>query len=164
MNNSHLRFKLKNECFATPVEQVLKILEFKEVTPVPKAPQFLKGVINWQGSLLPVIDLNLKLGFTETVLRKETCILVLEFQLGSEKSILGCIVDEVKSVMNIFPEKIIASPSIGEKYQSELILGMYPDDELFIILLDFKKIFESDESLKLSKNELNETILNKPEQ
>ena len=164
MDNSHLQFRLKDECFATPVGQVLKILEYIEVTPVPKAPQFLKGVINWQGSLLPVIDLNLKLGFKETELQKETCILVLEFQLGSEKSILGCIVDEVKSVMNIIPEKIVAPPSIGEKYQSELILGMYPDEDQFIIMLDFKKIFESDESLILSKNELSDAILKKSEQ
>jgi purine-binding chemotaxis protein CheW len=158
MNNSHLRFKLKTECFAVPVGQVLKILEYKEVTSVPKAPPFLKGVINWQGSLLPVIDLNLKLGYKETELKKETCILVLDLNLDSDHSILGCIVDEVKAVITINPEEIIASPSIGDKYRSDLVLGMYPDQDLFVILLDFVKIFENDETLILSNNELNDNI------
>ena len=163
MSNSHLRFGLKNECFAAPVDKVLKILEYKEGTPVPKAPPFLKGVINWQGSLLPIIDLNLKLGFKETEILKETCILVLEFNLGGEKSVLGCVVDAVKAVINIDPDEIIASPSIGEKYRSDLILGMYPDRDMFIILLDFNKIFESDESLKISNNELNKNIIENPQ-
>ena len=157
MSNSHLRFRLKNECFAVPVDQVLKILEFGSITSVPKAPPFLKGVLNWQGSLLPVIDLNLKLGFQETEIKKESCILVLEIKIGTEKATIGCIVDEVKSVIPIEKEQIVSSPSIGEKYSSELVLGMYLLDDLFIILLDFIKIFETDETVLISNSTINET-------
>ncbi|MCK5820582.1 MAG: purine-binding chemotaxis protein CheW [Bacteroidales bacterium] len=156
MSNSHLRFSLKNESFAVPVDHVLKILEFDSITPVPKAPPFFKGVLNWQGSLLPVIDLNLKLDFKETVITKESCILVLEIKIGSEKTNIGCIVDEVRSVIPIEADQIVSSPSIGEKYSSDLILGMYPIDDQFIVLLDFTAIFETDESVLISRSTFNE--------
>jgi len=156
MSNSHLRFRLKNECFAVPVDQVLKILEFGSITTVPKAPPFFKGVLNWQGSLLPVIDLNLKLDFKETEITKESCILVLEIRIGSEMTNIGCIVDEVKAVIPIEADQIVSSPSIGEKYSSDLILGMYPLDDQFIILLDFTTIFASDESILLSRSTFKE--------
>lgn len=154
MSDSHLRFQLKGECFAVPVSKVLKILEYGNITKVPKAPPFLIGVMNWQGSLLPVVDLNMKLGFPKTQIRKESCILVLELATDSDKYTIGCLVDEVKAVLSIDQEQIIASPSIGEKYKSDLVLGMVPSNELFIILLDFNKIFETDEVLLLSNNQL----------
>ena len=163
MNNSHLKFILKKESFAISVSQVLKFLEFKEVTPVPQAPPFLMGVINWQGSLLPVVDLNHKLGFLPTDETSETCILVIELQMESEKMILGCVVDQVKAVFNINPDDIISSPSIGEKYQSEIIRGMYPVKDQFIILLDYAKIFENDDTLHISQNELNGTVATNPD-
>lgn len=152
MDHTHLRFKLHKECFAIPVSQVLKILEYKSITSIPKAPPSLKGVLNWQGTMLPVVDLNMKLGFPETTIEKETCILVLEMKIGAEKTILGCIVDQVKEVFSIDTDRVIPSPSIGEKYQSDLIVGMYPAENEFIILLDFIKIFETDNSLQLSKS------------
>lgn len=159
MDNSHLKFQLKDEKFAISVAMVLKILEFQDLTPVPKAPPFLIGVLNWQGSLLPVIDLNLKLGFTKTEIKQETCILVLELELDGEKTVIGCLVDRVLSVCSIDPDKVVTSPSIGSKYQSDIILGIYPEEDSFILLLDYSQIFDNDDLIPLSQNELNKNVL-----
>ena len=152
MSQSFLRFKLHDEYFAVPVSQVLKILEMGPLTMVPKSPPYLKGVLNWRGSILPVVGFNLKLGFPEPERTRDTCILVLELDIDNETTTIGCIVDQVEAVMEINPEEILPSPSVGEKFETDLIKGMYPHEGGFIIILDYVKIFGSDKALRLSKN------------
>ncbi|MCD6346608.1 MAG: purine-binding chemotaxis protein CheW [Bacteroidales bacterium] len=156
MSQSFLRYKLHKELFAVPVTQVLKILEMGPLTSVPKSPPYLKGVLNWRGSILPVVDFNLKIGFPEQEPTRDSCILVLDLHIDNETLTVGCIVDQVDAVMEISTDKILSSPSVGEKFKSDLIKGMYPHDEEFIIILDYNKIFGSDEVLNLSKNSFKE--------
>jgi len=150
-SDSYLTFKLGEEKFGVHVGQVLNILEMTRVTEVPKAPDFMKGVINLRGMVLPVIDSRIKFGLPETQYTKNTCIVVMDLQLEDETVYIGAIVDEVLSVIEIEPEQIGPAPSIGQQYHSELIEGMARVEEEFIMLLDMQKVLSEDEIAGLAE-------------
>jgi len=154
--NSYLSFKLGNETFAANVSKVLNILEMTKITAVPKAPEYMKGVINLRGTVLPVIDTRIKFGLTPTEFTASTCILVLEVVIEEEHLHVGGLVDSVQEVLEINNEQILPPPNLGNTYKSEFINGVYKlTDEDFIMLLDMDKIFSSDEAIALSKQAAN---------
>ncbi|MFP4023222.1 MAG: chemotaxis protein CheW [Thiohalospira sp.] len=153
--NSYLSFKLGDEEFAAHVGKVLNILEMTKITEVPKAPEYMKGVINLRGTVLPVVDTRIKFGMTPTEYTSNTCIVVMEVELDNDMVQVGALVDSVQAVLEIDDSQIQPPPSIGSKYKSEFIYGMVKVDEKFIMLLDMEKVFSSDEivSLKEKTNE-----------
>ncbi len=153
--NSYLSFNLGEEEFAAHVSKVLNILEMVKITEVPKAPDYMKGVINLRGTVLPVVDTRIKFGMTATEYTTNTCIVVMEVELGGEIVQVGALVDSVQAVLEIEESQIQPPPSIGSKYKSEFIYGMAKLDEKFIMLLDMEKVFSTDEiiSLKEKTNE-----------
>lgn len=153
--NSYLSFHLGEEEFAAHVGKVLNILEMTKITEVPKAPDYMKGVINLRGTVLPVIDTRIKFGMTPTEYTNNTCIVVMEVEMEGDLVQVGALVDSVQAVLEIDEAQIQPPPSIGSKYKSEFIYGMAKVDENFIMLLDMEKVFSSDEiiSLKEKTNE-----------
>jgi len=147
--NSFLSFNLGDELFAANVAKVTSILEMQKITKVPKAPDYLKGVINLRGNVLPVIDTRLKFGMEETKVTKNTCILVLEIKIDEEKIAVGALVDFVKEVLEIDEEHTLPPPNIGSKFKSDFIYGVYKNNEDFIMLVDLDKIFSIDELTEL---------------
>lgn len=145
LTRSYLSFQLEDEKFAIAVGKVIEILEVPKITKVPRAPDYMKGVINLRGSVLPVIDTHLKFGLPPTKLTVDTCIAVLDIEIEGEKIMLGALVDAVEEVLEIGPEQISPSPSIGNKYKSEFINGMAKVDEEFIMILNIDKVFSSEE-------------------
>jgi purine-binding chemotaxis protein CheW len=143
--NSYLSFRIGSEIFAADVKNVLNILEMTKITSVPKAPAYMKGVINLRGTVLPVIDSRLKFNLEESDFTSNTCIIVLELHTGGEPIIIGTIVDAVKEVLEIEDSNILAPPSIGTSYRTNFLKGMYKSDEGFIMLLDAEKVFASEE-------------------
>lgn len=142
---SYLTFKLGEEQFGIHVSQVLNILKMVKVTEVPKSPEYMKGVINLRGSVLPVIDIRIKFGMPEKEYTNNTCIIVMDLDMEGETTYLGTIVDEVLSVHEIEEKQIEPPPSIGNKYKSEFIYGMAKVEENFIMLLDMQKVLSVDE-------------------
>jgi purine-binding chemotaxis protein CheW len=147
--NSFLSFRIGNETFAANVKNVLNILEMTKITSVPKAPAYMKGVINLRGSVLPVIDSRLKFNLEESDFTSNTCIIVLELHTGSDPIIIGTIVDAVKEVLEIEDNNILPPPSIGTSYRTDFLKGMYKSDEGFIMILDAEKVFASDEIIDI---------------
>ncbi len=143
--NSYLSFKLGEETFAANVSKVLNILEMTEITKVPRAPEYMKGVINLRGSVLPVVDTRIKFGMPATEYTSNTCILVMEVEVDGEQVQVGGLVDAVQAVLEIEKEDILPPPSIGSKYRSEFISGMAKIDDRFIMLLNMDRVFSSDE-------------------
>lgn len=143
--DSFLSFKLGNELFSANVAKVLNILEMVKITKVPKSPEYMKGVINLRGNVLPVIDLKLKFGMEETEKTSNTCILVLDIEMDEETIHVGALVDSVQEVLELTEDKIMPPPNLGNKYQSEFIYGVAKQDDEFIMLLDMDKVFSSDE-------------------
>jgi purine-binding chemotaxis protein CheW len=149
-SNSYLTFKLGEEEFGAHVGQVLNILEMTDITQVPKTPEYMKGVINLRGSVLPVIDTRLKFGLPETEYTSNTCIVVMDLNLNGDTVNIGAIVDEVLSVIEIEEDQIEPPPSIGNQYKSEFIYGMAKVDEKFIMLLDMQKVLSNEEMADIS--------------
>ena len=111
--NSYLSFNLGEEIFGASVTKILNILEITKITKVPKAPPYMKGVINLRGSVLPLIDTRIKFDMGETVYTPNTCILVLDIEIGGEIVHVGALVDSVHEVIEIEDNQILPPPSIG---------------------------------------------------
>ena len=141
----YLTFKLEEEVFALDVAKVREILEYTAVTKVPRTPDFMRGVINLRGSVVPVIDLRLKFGMSATERTINTCIIVVEVRMEDETIILGTLADSVQEVVEMGPEQIEAAPHIGTRLNTEFIRGMGKLDNRFIMILDIDKVFTSDE-------------------
>jgi purine-binding chemotaxis protein CheW len=142
---TYLSFKLSEEVFAINVSKVTNILEMSQITKIPKAPEYMKGVINLRGSVLPVIDLRLKFGLPEKEATVDTSIIVLSINLNGEMVMVGIQVDAVKEVLELNTADIAPSPTIGSKYNSGFIEGMWRTDEKFIMILDIDKVFSVDD-------------------
>ena len=143
---SFLTFRLGDELFAVNVGQVLEILEISKITKVPRSPDFMRGVINLRGSVLPVIDTRLKFGIPQAEDTVNTCIIVMSVNLDGQQLTIGAVVDGVQEVMEIDEREIMPPPSIGSKYKSEFIEGMVKRDECFIMILNVDLVFSSQEA------------------
>ena len=156
--NSYLSFCLGEEIFAANVSKVLNILEMTKVTKVPKSPEYMKGVINLRGQVLPLIDTRLKFGMTETEYTTNTCILVLDINIEHESVQLGAIVDAVREVVEINDINIQPPPSIGSKYKSEFIEGVAQINEDFVMLLNMDLVFSVEEIISLKNSTENSKV------
>jgi purine-binding chemotaxis protein CheW len=149
-SNSYLTFKVGEEEFGAHVSQVLNILEMTRITEVPKTPDYMKGVINLRGTVLPIIDTRLKFGLPEAKYTSNTCIVVMDLDFNGDTVHIGAIVDEVLSVVEIEEGQIEPPPGIGNKYKSDFIFGMAKVREEFVMLLDMQKVLSSGEIADLA--------------
>jgi len=140
----YLTFKLSDEVFAVDVAKVREILEFITITKVPQTPDFMRGVINLRGSVVPVVDMRLKFGMPGTERTVNTCIVVVEVCCQGETLVLGALADSVQEVFELEPEQIEPAPRIGTRINTDFILGMGKSDEGFIMILDIDKCFSED--------------------
>lgn len=142
---SYLSFKIGEEAFAVHVNDVLNILEMTKITSIPKAPKYLKGVINLRGMVLPVVDARLKFNMDEKEYTTNTCIIVMDLEINDELVHVGFIVDQVLEVLELDEKEIEPSPSLGTSYKAEFITGMARANDEFVMLLNMEKIFSLDE-------------------
>lgn len=144
-SHSYLTFRLGDETFAASVNHVLEILELSKITKVPRAPHFMRGVINLRGNVLPVIDTRIKFGLDKADDTVNTCILVMNLESEKQKIMLGALVDAVQEVREIEQSSIQPAPSIGSKYRSEFIEGMVKVNDQFVMILNLALVFTTDE-------------------
>ena len=141
----YLTFKLGDETFALDISKVREVLDFTTVTKVPRTPEFMRGVINLRGSVVPVVDLRLKFGMSKTENGVNTCVIITEVTVDGDTVILGALADSVQEVLDLDAEHIAPAPRIGTKLRTEFIKGMGKRDDRFIIILDIDKVFSADE-------------------
>lgn len=139
----YLTFKLSDEVFALDVAKVREILEITNITKVPQTPDFMRGVINLRGSVVPVIDMRLKFGMSATEQTVNTCIIVVEINMDGDTVVLGALADSVQEVVEMGPESIEAAPHIGTKLNTDFIKGMGKVDARFVMILDIDRVFSS---------------------
>jgi purine-binding chemotaxis protein CheW len=154
MLHQYLTFKLGEEIFAIDVSQVREILDVTNITKVPRAPEFMRGVINVRGSVVPVVDVRLKFGIAATERTLDTRIVVMEIALDGEVCVIGALADAVHNVMDLDANQIEAPPKIGAKWNSTFIKGIGKHNDQFIIILDVDRIFSSDELVIVQGNEV----------
>jgi purine-binding chemotaxis protein CheW len=141
----YLTFKLEDEVFATDIAQVREVLEFTQVTKIPRTPEYMRGVINLRGHVVPVLDLKLRFGMNITESTVNTCVIIVEIRIGDELTIIGALADSVQEVIDMDPSTIQPAPKIGTKLNTDFIKGMGKQDERFVIILDIERIFSTDE-------------------
>jgi purine-binding chemotaxis protein CheW len=141
----HLTFKLDEEVFAIDISKIREVLEFTSVTKVPQTPEFMCGVINLRGGVVPVVDLRRKFGMTQAEKTVNTCIVIVEVTLDEESTVLGALVDSVQEVFELEADQIEPAPKIGTRLKTEFIKGMGKRDDEFIIILDIDKVFSTEE-------------------
>ena len=141
----HLTFKLDEEVFAIDISKVREVLEYTDVTKVPQTPEFMKGVINLRGHVVPVVDLRLKFGMPEAEKTVNTCIIIVEVNVEEETAVLGALADSVQEVHDFEHDQIEPPPKIGTRLKTDFIKGMGKRDDQFIMILDIDKVFSTDE-------------------
>ncbi len=141
----HLTFKLDEEIFAIDISKVREVLEYTAVTKVPQTPEFMKGVINLRGHVVPVVDLRLKFGMPEAEKTVNTCIIIVEVTVDTDTAILGALADSVQEVFEMEADQIEPAPKIGTRLNTEFTKGTGKQDDQFIMILDIDKVFSTDE-------------------
>jgi len=155
-NNHYLTFLIGEEHYAIPVTDIREVLLVPKVTPIPRMPDFMRGVINIRGSGVPILDLRRKFGMGQTEEGKDTSIIIIEIPTGKEEKAdelirIGIYADCVNKVVILNPENIEPPPNIGRKAQGSFIKGMGHLDDSFLVILDIKEIF-SGEDIELMEN------------
>ncbi|MEW5903329.1 MAG: chemotaxis protein CheW [Pseudomonadota bacterium] len=141
----YLTFTLGNEMFAVGTLSVKEIIEYGQLTEVPMMPDFIRGVINLRGAVVPVIDLSARFGRSLTQVSRRTCIVIIEVPSGEEQQDIGVVVDAVSEVLEIPASEIEPPPAFGAKIRTDFIHGMGKVDGRFVILLDVGKVLSVDE-------------------
>jgi purine-binding chemotaxis protein CheW len=141
----YLTFKLDHEIFALDVATVREVLDFTTVTKIPRTPEFMRGVINLRGSVVPVVDLRLAFGMSATEKTVNTCIVVVEVCLEGETTVMGALADSVEEVIDLEPDQIQPPPRIGTSIRTDFIRGMGKRDVQFLMILDIDRVFSADQ-------------------
>jgi purine-binding chemotaxis protein CheW len=147
----YLTFSLCEEEYGIGILKIKEIIGMMDITFVPKTPDFVRGVINLRGKVIPVIDLRLKFGMENGNYTERTCIIVVETEGQIGTLLMGIIVDAVSEVMNIKSEDIEQTPNFGTRVNTEYILGMAKTENGVRILLDIDKVLNNAEMTVLER-------------
>jgi purine-binding chemotaxis protein CheW len=148
----YLTFMIGGEEYAVSLLKVKEIIEYDTVTQVPKTPEWIRGVINLRGSVVPVIDLAVKFRQAPSVAAKLTCIVITEVQCGDEAAVMGIMADSVRQVIDLRPQDIEEPPTFGTRIRVDYMLGMARSGKKFCLLLDTEKVLSTDELLELPES------------
>jgi len=149
----YLTFTINNETYALNVINVKEVQEFTTVSKVPRMPDFMRGIINLRGSVVPVVDLKMKFGLGSTEKDIDTSIIVTEVNLEEEMVTMGLLTDSVKEVIEMKEEEIEPTPYIGTKIDTAFIKGMGRKDDEFLIVLDIEKVLTVNEISMVASQE-----------
>jgi purine-binding chemotaxis protein CheW len=136
---------LGKEVFAINILSIKEIIEYGQMTEVPKMPDFIRGVINLRGSVVPVIDLSARFGKAASNITRKTCVVIVEVSLEDEMHTVGVMVDAVNAVLEIEASQIEPPPTFGAQIRNDFIAGMGKVDERFVIILDVNHVLSMDE-------------------
>ena len=145
----YLTFMLADEEYGIGILKIKEIIGMMPITTMPQTPEFVKGVINLRGKVIPVIDLRLKFGMEPMDYTDRTCIVVVETQGEAGTVLIGSVVDTVSEVLNIKGEDVEDTPTFGIKLDTEYILGMAKMEVGVKILLDIDKVLNAEEIASL---------------
>ena len=147
----YLTFTLNEEEYGIGILKVKEIIGMMAITSVPRTPEFVKGVINLRGKVIPVMDLRLKFSMGEIPYTDRTCIIVVEIDSQDSTVLIGIVVDAVSEVLNIAEDEIEEAPTFGSKLDTDYILGMAKMEGGVKILLDIDRVLSAKELEALDK-------------
>ena len=141
----YLTFSLAGEEYGIGILKVKEIIGMMPVTHVPRTPEFVKGVVNLRGKVIPVVDLRLRFALEAAAYTERTCIIVVEVAGASGSVMMGIVVDAVSEVLNIRGADIENTPAFGVRLNTDFILGMAKAAGGIKILLDIDKVLSSED-------------------
>ena len=150
IQQQYLTFFLADEEYAINIQRVKEIIEYTTVTKVPKVPEWIRGVINLRGNVVPVVDLTVRFGLKERPVSKTTCIVIVEIEQDSERSVMGVIADAVNQVIDLAPKDIEEPPAFGTRVRLEYLFGMGKLGKKFALILNIDSVLSNTELLTVS--------------
>jgi purine-binding chemotaxis protein CheW len=141
----YLTFTLAGESFAMGILAIKEIIEYTDLTAVPMMPDYVRGVINLRGSVVPVIDLSVRFGKGASPITKRSCIVILEIDATCAGNDVGVVVDAVNAVLEIPASEIEPPPAFGARIRTDFIAGMGKVNGRFVILLDVNHVLAAEE-------------------
>ncbi|MEX3072363.1 chemotaxis protein CheW [Vibrio alginolyticus] len=148
----YLTFELREENYGISIASVKEIIPYNNVITVPLMPDFVIGVLNLRGDVVPIIDLSLRFGKAVTEIKPRSCIVILEIDFNQEILLLGFVVDVVKDVVDVYDEHIDPPPAFGARIDSDFIYGITNVAGELFILLRGDQALSIDEMIGLIKN------------
>lgn len=148
IENQYLAFVLRDESYALSISRVREVLSVPKITRIPRMPDFVRGVINLRGSVVPVVDLRLRFALGETAHTDETAVIVTELPDGAEEGSplrIGILADSVKKVFTIAKESVEPAPKIGTAVNTAFIDGIARMDDDFIVLLNSREMLSRED-------------------
>lgn len=142
--NSYLTYKIGDNYFASNVSNIQAITEYTQPTRLPGMPDYVLGVVNQRGIVLPVIDTRIRFAIENKEITSASCILVSEVNSAKEQLFFGALVDAVSEVIEIPPGEIKSPPAIGKTKQNNIITGIYNLNNDIIMIVDIEKLTDSD--------------------
>lgn len=149
-HQQYLTFMLSGETYAMGILAIKEIIEYGNLTEVPRMPAFIRGVINLRGAVVPVIDLGARFGKQAANITRRTCIVIIEVASGEETQVVGVVVDAVNEVLEISANEIEPSPSFGANIRADFIEGMGKINGKFVIILNIHQVLSVDEMATLA--------------
>lgn len=140
-----LTFQLEDDLFALDVARVREVLDYQDVSRVPGMPDFMRGVINVRGQVVPVMDLRLKFGMTSTEVGADTRVVVMEVDSEGTKTVVGALADAVHDVAEFDVGMIEPPPGAGIGWRNRFIAGIGKRDDHFYVILDADRVYSTEE-------------------
>jgi purine-binding chemotaxis protein CheW len=154
--NQYLTFSLDGEDFAIEIAKVREVLDYTNVTKVPRAPVFLRGVINLRGSVVPVIDLRVSLKMRVVEKTVDSCVVIVDVEVDGETIQMGALADAVQEVVDIEASQISPAPTLGTNVDTEFIQGMGKREDGFLMILDIDKVLAIEDIAVAATNAVSE--------
>ncbi|MCX6899570.1 MAG: chemotaxis protein CheW [Verrucomicrobia bacterium] len=139
----HLVFRLAGEEYGFPILKIQEIVQWLELTRVPRVPDFILGVMNLRGKVVPVIDLHVRFGLPPAPVTPRTCVIVLQVQRETGLLVSGVVADDVMEVVDVPVEQIESPPEFGARVSTEFIAGIVQIENRVILLLNAEKVLDS---------------------
>jgi len=144
-----LSFTLDNDYFAIGIDSIQEVIEYKNVTRVPRSPEFMQGVINLRGQVISVVDLRVLFSMTIREVTLDTCIIIIDVNVEGERCPIGIVADSVREVVEFDVSDIQPAPKIGLSVDNRFIYGMVEQQDALLILLSIQQVFDADDIQKL---------------
>ena len=158
MINTFLSFIVCDELYAVNVTKVLEVLEKQNITRVPNAPEYIKGIINFRGDVVPVFESRKKFNLPARTNEDSFVIIVLDLSHETDVFRIGAIVDKVKDVISIDDQEIKPVPPMSKEFNTEFLEGIFKQGDNFIMMLDVEKVFTGDELSEIRSTQAVENV------
>jgi purine-binding chemotaxis protein CheW len=153
----YLTFTLDQERYAVEISKVREVLEFTTANRVPRTPEYMRGMINLRGNIVPVVDLRLKLGLSPTERTVDTCVIITEIDLEGEPLVLGVLADSVQEVIDLDAASITPCPRMGTRVDTRFIHGMGKREGQFLVVLNIDRVLTEEELRVAAASQLEPT-------